>query len=30
MIKTDVPRLNKALKKAGLTETLAAPAEIKD
>ncbi len=30
LIKSDVPRLNEALKKAGLAETLPAPAEIKD
>ena len=30
LIKSDVPRLNEALKKAGLVETLPAPAEIKD
>jgi hypothetical protein len=30
LIKTDVPKLNEALKKAGWTESLTAPAEIKD
>jgi len=30
LVKSDIPRLNEALKKAGLAETMAVPAEIKD